>query len=467
MDLNVTDPSLQKTSPKQRSSSFSKEPWPGMKAFNQLLDLKQGSLPIEEYVTRFYEISCKVPFDEVAFKDIFRFGLNEPIKSCLPAGRFNCSLKDFIDYALLCAGSSLTVGVSEEERNTASETKMADAPEHDRNMSATPESPAKMATKPADAPLRPGLIAFVLDAPLVSVRVAGIPRSAALSAPSQELAESAPEPAPSQELAESAPEAAPIQELAESAPEAAPIQELAEFAPEAAPIQELAEFAPEAAPIQELAESGTPGPLLVPSGSPEPLLVSSGSPEPLPAPFGSPSSPLVPSSSVPPERPRDSARPEYPLTFAPPECLPEVVDFPFVGGSYPPVLTETPDPPWPMRSPDPSWLPEAPDLPGPLKLPASVPETKYALSASCVSVSSRSQSRPGISAPPWRAPVSSAPPRRSCQSHLTSQRPTQCPFMSLLSRPPCPGGLLSHWPHMDLALRPLPRFHCPPGFCFV
>ncbi len=163
MDLNVTDPSLQKTSPKQRSSGFSKEPWPGMEAFNQLLDLKQGSLPIEEYVTRFYEISCKVPFDEVAFKDIFRFGLNEPIKSCLPAGRFNCSLKDFIDYALLCAGSSLTVGVSEEERNTASETKMADAPEHDRNMSATPESPAKMATKPADAPLRPGLIACVLD----------------------------------------------------------------------------------------------------------------------------------------------------------------------------------------------------------------------------------------------------------------------------------------------------------------
>ncbi len=71
MDLNVTDPSLQKTSPKQRSSGFPKEPWPGMEAFNQLLDLKQGSLPIEEYVTRFYEISCKVPFDEVAFKDIF------------------------------------------------------------------------------------------------------------------------------------------------------------------------------------------------------------------------------------------------------------------------------------------------------------------------------------------------------------------------------------------------------------
>ncbi len=50
-------------------------------------------------------------------------------------------------------------------------------------------------------------------------------------------------------------------------------------------------------------------------------------------------------------------------------------------------------------------------------------------------------------------------PPLTCQSHLMSQRSTQCPFTSLLSRPPCPGGLLSHWPHMDLALRPLPRFH--------
>ncbi len=295
MDPFASDQSLQKTSPKQRSSGFSKEPWPGMEAFNQLLDLKQGSLPIEEYVTRFYEISCKVPFDEVAFKEIFRFGLNEPIKSCLPAGRFNCSLKDFIDYALLCAGSSLTVGVSEEERNTASETKMADAPEHDRNMSATPESPTKMATKPADAPLRPGLIACVLDALLVSVRVAGIPRSAALSAPIRELAESAPEPAPIRELAESAPEPAPIRELVESTPEPAPIRELAESAPEPAPIRELAESAPEPAPIRELAESAPePAPIReLAESAPEPAPIrelAESAPEP--ARSGSSQSPL-------------------------------------------------------------------------------------------------------------------------------------------------------------------------------
>ncbi len=100
-----------------------------MEPFDQLLDLRQGSSSIEEYVTQFCEITCKVTFDEVVLKDIFRFGLNEPIKSCLPEGKFNCSLKDFMDYALLCAGSLLNLGVAEEERDTASVTEMADAPE--------------------------------------------------------------------------------------------------------------------------------------------------------------------------------------------------------------------------------------------------------------------------------------------------------------------------------------------------
>ncbi len=81
-----------------------------MDASYQLLDLRQGSLSIEEYVTQFCLLSNEVHFDEVALKDIFRFGLNEPIKSWLPEGQFNVSLRDFMDYALLCAGSSFTVG---------------------------------------------------------------------------------------------------------------------------------------------------------------------------------------------------------------------------------------------------------------------------------------------------------------------------------------------------------------------
>ncbi len=311
-----------------------------MDSIYQLLHLRQGGLSIEEYVHQFCELSYQVPlYDKFLFKDLFHFGLNGHIKSqfnksLFPGGEFNGSLRGLLDYALLYAGSSFTVGVAEKECDTALLTKMADAPEGTHKMAeetthhqkpgsahvmptepgsahvmpaepgsahvvpakpgsalvvpakpgsvlvvpAMPESPAKMATMPADAPLWPGLIASVLDPPLVSVRAAGIPRSA----------ESAPEAAPSQELAESAPEAAPSQELAESAPEAAPSQELAESAPEAAPSQELAESAPE--------------PLLVPSGSPEPLL----------APFGSPSSPLVLPSSPSPLVPSSFALPEPP-----------------------------------------------------------------------------------------------------------------------------------------------------------
>ncbi len=223
-----------------------------MDSIDQLLHLRQGGLSIEEYVHHFCELSFQVPlYDEFLFKDLFHFGLNRHIKSLFhkslfTGGEFKGSLRGLMDYALLCAGSSFTVGVTEEECDTASLTKMADAPEGTHKMAeatthhqfpeshnmpakpgsvlivpakpgsvfvvpAKPESPARMATTPADAPLWPGLIASVLDPPLVSVRAAGIPRSAALSAPSQELAESAPEAAPSHELAESAPEAAPSQ----------------------------------------------------------------------------------------------------------------------------------------------------------------------------------------------------------------------------------------------------------------
>ncbi len=98
------------------SSGFSNGPWLGMDPFNQLLDLRQGSLSIEKYATQFCVLADKVPFDEVVLKDIFRFGLSEPVKSWLPEGKCNVSLKNCMDYALLCAGSLFTVGVAEEER---------------------------------------------------------------------------------------------------------------------------------------------------------------------------------------------------------------------------------------------------------------------------------------------------------------------------------------------------------------
>ncbi len=297
-----------------------------MDSIDQLLHLRQAGLSIEEYVHQFWELSYQVPlYDEFLFKDLFYFGLNEHIKSqfdksLFSGGEFNGSLRGLMDFALLYAGSSFTVGVAGSAPEPAPSQELAE--------SAPEPAPSQELAESAPEP-----------------------------APSQELAESAPEPAPSQELAESAPEPAPSQELAESAP----CQERAESAPEAAPCQERAESAPEAAPCQERAESAPSQELAefalqsVPPSSPSSPLVPSSSPSSPLVPSSSPSSPLVPPSSPSPlvlsslalsERPRDPAPPECPLTFAPPECPLEVVELPrdFLGGSFPPLLTEAPEP---------------------------------------------------------------------------------------------------------------------------
>ncbi len=288
MDPFASDQSLQKTSPHKDPATSQIKHFLGMDT-RILFALKQGPRSLENHIREFLACAHYSDLPDIILIEIFCDGINQPLRSQLRREGPRSSLSCFFDFALLTVGSLFTVGVADEDRDTASLTEMVDALECAHKMAAITES------APEPAPIRE----LAESAPEPAL-IRELAESAPEPAPIRELAGSAPEPAPIQELAESAPEPAPIRELAESAPEAAPIQELAE----AAPIQELAESAPEAAPIQELTESGTPGPLLVPSGSPEPLLVSSGSPEPLLAPFGSPSSPLVPSSSAPPERPK-------------------------------------------------------------------------------------------------------------------------------------------------------------------
>ncbi len=120
-----------------------------MDCIDQLLHLCQGGLSIEEYVYQFCERSYQVPlYDELLFTDLFQFGLNEPVKSCLPAGGFNGSLKDCIDYALLCAGSSFTVGVAEA-------TTHRQKPESADVMPTEPGSAHVMPAKPGSALIVP------------------------------------------------------------------------------------------------------------------------------------------------------------------------------------------------------------------------------------------------------------------------------------------------------------------------
>ncbi len=220
MDPYAFDQSLQKTSPKMNPAV-------------RMMLLRQGTWSIEEYVADFLELAHLTQRDEICLMIFFQGGLSEPLSLIMPLHDTTGTLEEYSDLALKLSGSPFIVGVAEEENHSPIGTSTAETchkmtadpephnspakPESALARPAKPESPARMATTPADAPLWPGLITSVLEPPLVSVRAAGIPRSAALSVPSQELAGSDPEAAPSQELTESAPEAAPSQELAESA----------------------------------------------------------------------------------------------------------------------------------------------------------------------------------------------------------------------------------------------------------
>ncbi len=197
-----------------------------MDSIDQRLHLRQGGLSIEEYVHRFCELSFQVPlYNKFLFKDLFYFGLNRHIKSLFheslfPGGEFNGSLRGLMDCALLYAGSLFTVGVAVEERNTVSETEVADAPERTHKMAATatghittaihesgkvtashcePNQVNADLPEPHNRPAKPESVHISADLSESLHVSADLPDSLHVST-------DLPEPAPSQELTESAPQ---------------------------------------------------------------------------------------------------------------------------------------------------------------------------------------------------------------------------------------------------------------------
>ncbi|KAL0190342.1 hypothetical protein M9458_013040, partial [Cirrhinus mrigala] len=83
-------------------------------ATSRLLCLRQGNRAIEEYVEDFCGLCHLVDFNDIALKELFRYGLDEPICSGLPGGKIHWTLETYIDYALRLSGSPLTVGIAEE-----------------------------------------------------------------------------------------------------------------------------------------------------------------------------------------------------------------------------------------------------------------------------------------------------------------------------------------------------------------
>ncbi len=157
-----------------------------------LFALKQGPRSLENHIREFLACAHYSDLPDIILNDIFCDGINQPLQTQLRCKGPRSSLSCFLEFALLTVGSLLTVGVADEDRDTASCHKMTADPEpHDSP--AKPESaltrpaklefPARMATTPTDAPLWPGLITSVLDLPLVSVPGARRVRSRGRSVP--------------------------------------------------------------------------------------------------------------------------------------------------------------------------------------------------------------------------------------------------------------------------------------------
>ncbi len=102
-----------------------------------LFALKQGPRSLENHVREFLAIAHYSDLPDIVLIEIFCDGINQPLKSKLRREGPRSSLAHFLDYALLTVGSLFTVGFAEDERDTASVTEMADAPEGTHKMAVT------------------------------------------------------------------------------------------------------------------------------------------------------------------------------------------------------------------------------------------------------------------------------------------------------------------------------------------
>ncbi|KAL0151968.1 hypothetical protein M9458_052686 [Cirrhinus mrigala] len=78
-------------------------------------DLRQGNQPIEDYAVDFCELCHLVGFNDIALKDIFQHGLKNSLNYLMPHHTPHWTLEQYIDFALLLAGSPFTVGVADDQ----------------------------------------------------------------------------------------------------------------------------------------------------------------------------------------------------------------------------------------------------------------------------------------------------------------------------------------------------------------
>ncbi len=128
----------------QGSSSLSNRHLSGMDTTRILFALKQGPRSLENHIREFLVFAHYSDLPDIILIEIFCDGINQPLRSQLRREGPQSSLSCFLDFALLTVGSLFTVGVADEDRDAASMTEMADAPEHAHKMAATAEPVHKM-----------------------------------------------------------------------------------------------------------------------------------------------------------------------------------------------------------------------------------------------------------------------------------------------------------------------------------
>ncbi len=112
----------------------------------EFVALKQGPHSLENHVREFLAITHYSDLPDIILIEIFCDGINQPLQSKLRREGPRSSLAHFMDYALLTVGSLFTVGFAEDERDTASVTEMADAPEGTHKMAVTTTHESRQVT---------------------------------------------------------------------------------------------------------------------------------------------------------------------------------------------------------------------------------------------------------------------------------------------------------------------------------
>ncbi len=372
-----------------------------------LFALKQGSRSLENHIREFLACAHYSDLPDIILIDIFCDGINQPLQTQLRREGPRSSLSCFLEFALLTVGSLFTVGVTDEDRDTASCHKMAAGPEpHNSPAKQSPHSLGQGSLlRPGGHLLRCGGLLSCLLRP--GGRLSRLLR----------------------------------------------------------PGGRLSHLLRPGGRLSRLLRPG--GRLICQSHSTSPLTCQSHSTSPLTCQSHSTSPPTCQShsKSPPTSQSHSTSTPTCQShSTSPPTCQSHLTSPPTCQGhsTSPPTcqshLTSPPTCQGHLTSP----LTCQSHLTSPLTCQSHLtsPLTCQSHLTSPLTCQSHLTS-PLTCQSHLTSPLtcqSHLTPPLTCQSHLTSQRSTQCPFTSLLSRPPCPGGLLSHWPHMDLALRPLPRF---------